>query len=198
MVNKPKISTTGAIVLSVLVVCVMVIVLVVVGRSFITRISHNSKVIGKKQTAEKTLTDNLKAIPQLTEEYKGLKNMPKAIDNALPVVPDFPGLVATMEVLAGSSDVLLSSVTPQIQTAAATTTPAATTSDPTVFPYSVSVAGNYTQLLQFMTNLELSARPIKIDSMQLSGTTDSMSGAFSLTTYYYDPKPLADKTEEVK
>lgn len=201
MASKPKLSTSSMVALSGVVVFVMVLVLVFVGRGFIKQISHNSKVISKKQAADKQLTTNLDNLPQLAQKYQDNKNLQPTIDHALPVVADFPGIVATMEVIAGSGGVLLSSVSPgQVTTPAGVPVATATSSSATPQAYAVTaaVSGNYDQILKFLTALQQSARPIKINNLQLNGLTSSLSGSVDMTTYYYDPQVLADKTEAVQ
>jgi len=218
-----KLSTNNLIALATLVVAIMIVLLVIVGRGFLKDITHNSTVIGKKQKAESQLKQNISALPGLTSAYQNLGSTKDLIASALPTQSDFPGLVATMEAIAGTSGVSLQGVAPQ--TAAGTAIPTAGAAAPTTSPsaaiqsinnstvsasggaadtgpqpyaFTITVKGSYTTIISFLSNLQLSARPIKVTDVQLSGTTPALSGTIIAQTYSYNPAVLQDKTEVVK
>lgn len=195
---------------------VMLLVLFAVGKGLLKEITHNSTVIGKKQTADKQLKKNIEALPGLSQAYQNLGSTKDLIAVALPSSSSFPELVAMMEAVASTNNVTLNSVSPAsdgtsafgasgsttsgVSTpAAATPTPTATGSGtPSSYPFSVNVKGKYADITKFLGSLQLSARPIKITDVQLTGTTDTLSGTITAETFYYSPVVLQDKTETVQ
>jgi Tfp pilus assembly protein PilO len=191
---------------SIIVVVVMAIVLIVVGKTFVGKIVHNSKVIGAKQDAERQLKDNLAALPKLQTAYNQLGNIKDSLSQALPTKSSFPALVATMEVVAGSSNVDLQSVSPGGSAASSSAAPSApagsvsttAATGPEPFGFSTQISGSYASILKYLSNLQLMARPVTITNVQLSGQTSSMTASVTANTYYYNPPILQDKTKEVK
>ncbi len=208
-----RVSTTQVIALSVVACIILLFILGIVGRNFVGKISHNSKVIGKKQDAEKQLKANLKALPELQRSYDSLGDRRDILDKALPVDSHFPQLVASMEVLAAASNVAIFNVSPSGTTTpgAAASTPTTTTApttpttvaapataaSPQQFGFAVQVKGSYKDIMTFLNNLQLSARPIVVTNVQLSGNTGVISASCTMVTYFYNPPVLQDKTEVV-
>jgi len=218
-IKSTKLSTMGVIGLSMAVTIIALIILVVAGRSFYIRIGHNSRVLSAKQTAEKQLETNLSNLPQLAQAYQALGTKQSLAEQALPDTDDFPATVATIEAIAGASNVGLVSVSPQTVTATSTSTTTPTTggsssgaiistppaqvsamsslaAQPTT--YSINIKGPYSGVLTFLSDLQLSARPIKITDIQLSGTNSSLTGTIGAQTYFFLPQVLVDKSEVVK
>ncbi len=201
-----KLSTNNLIALAALVVFVALIILIVIGRTLVGKIILNGKVISKKLTAQHQLNSNIAALPGLASNYQGLGSLQGVIDSSMPTTPDFPSLVALMEAISGASGVTLNSVSPGT-TAASTSTVA--TATPTVatagstdaaqqYPLTISVSGNYQSVLKLLGNLQLSSRPLKVVSVNTSGTTPTLTATFGLVSYYYNPTVLQTKTEVVK
>jgi hypothetical protein len=190
-----------------------------VGKTLFTGIVRDTKVLDAKSKANKQLDKNLEAAPKLVENYNALSDRRDLIANALPNTSDFPGLIALLENMSGQIGVTLKSVSPSLSATAAAPAPAgaagATTTTgtaatastatgtiepPAAQPYSVSVAfdGNYTSLQQLLKSIELSARPMRVTSVQMSGSGSSLSAEVEITTYYQDKATLPFKTETVK
>ena len=177
------------------------------GKGLLKDITHNSKVISKKQAAESQLKKNITTLPTLTQAYQNLGSAKDLIDTALPTTADFPGLVATMEAVAGTSNVTLQSVSPANESSSGGTTSTATpaTTDtssssatPVGYAFSISVKGNYANITSFLSNLQLSLRPVQISGLQLAGTNDALTGTITAQTYYDAPAVLQDMTEAVQ
>lgn len=202
-IKAPKMSAKTTVAVCVAASFVILLVLFAAGRSFYTRITHNARVISKKQAAESQLKTNLNNLPALSSAYDNLGPTQDLIKKALPDTSDFPAIVATMEVIAGASNVNMASVSPLGSLASSTPTAgpvaaASSDSSPLPFQYSVNVKGPYSGVLSFLSNLQISARPIIITGIQLSGTTDLLTGTINCQTYSFNPPILADKTVVVK
>lgn len=183
------------------------------GKLLVTDIIRDTKVKDAKNTANKQLDKNLTAAPQLVDRYDNLGARKNLIAEALPNTSDLPGLIALMENLSGSSGVSLKSVTPS-QTATsgvasttapaetASTTPAATSgaSKPMPQPYAVSLTfdATYPTLQKLLEAIEQSARPMRVTSVQLTGSGSSLAVTLDLTTYYQDKADLPFNTKVIK
>ena len=201
-----KMSTNNVIALSSLVSLLMLVALILVGRGLFKQITHNTRVISKQQAAETQLKNNLSALPALAAAYQNLGNSVPLISDALPTTADFPALVAMMESVGGTSGVSITGVSPADATASTPTSGTSVSAavgssaspTPSSFSFSVTANGKYSSILQFLTNLQKSARPITVTGLQLSGTSDALTATISATTYYFNPPALIDKTETVK
>ncbi|HSX14521.1 MAG TPA: hypothetical protein VLE72_01235 [Candidatus Saccharimonadales bacterium] len=219
-IKKPRLSTNALIALSAVAVALVVIIVLVFGRSLIKRIGHNNAVITKKASAEKQLKQNLANLPGLSQAYSNLGPTKTVINDALPTTASFPDLVATIESIAGTSGVALQSVSPALVSSAAASSAAPTSSSPSAavqsingtsssttsvqpsgpqpYQFSMSIQGNYDSLVKFLHNLQLSARPIIISGVQVTGTNDALTATVTGQTFYFNPQVLEDKTEVVK
>jgi hypothetical protein len=204
-----------------LIVLVLVSLLVLGGtglgaKTLITGIIRDTKVLTAKGKASTQLTQNLDAAPQLVDRYKALGPKQKLITDALPNTTDLPGLIALLENLSASNGSNLKSVSPSLTavsaaapaatgTAATTTGAAATTTGtgvqpPAPQPYNVSLAfdGTYASLLKLLGAMEQSARPMRVTSIQFSGSGGNLSAQLEATTYYQDKATLPVGEETVK
>lgn len=192
---------------------VVVLICVFLANGLIGKVGFNTRLMAKKQIAADQLKANVSAVKTLEESYNQLGNKTQLITDALPTKPDFPGIVAMSEVIAGTSGVKLKIVTaPTIASGpapvltsvgpvAATPKVAASVnvvSVPLPFAYIVTVEGNYDNVLKFLANLELSARPLKLLSVKQSGTAADQTAEIQLQTYYQGAFDTSAKTEVVK
>ncbi|MBW3538210.1 type 4a pilus biogenesis protein PilO [Candidatus Parcubacteria bacterium] len=210
--KQSNLSNNHFILVMVLVSLVTVVLSVVIGRSLVSGILLNNKVIAKKVTADNQLKDNLAAVEQLRQEYDQLGGRRRLILESLPVKRDVPGLASTLELIAGTSGLKLKSITPVEAAAdtapappaadgnAAAPAPAASTGEdqPTPYQVALSVEGNYTSLVNFLRNLELSARPVRVTALTATGNSASMSADLQLSSYWQAEADLTPKTEVVQ
>lgn len=194
--NKAALSTNNYILLAILITIVVVLVSALIGAKLVDQAKLNSKVISKKSQANKQLKENLDILGNLKQQYDNLGSKKQLISAAMPSMPDFPAIVSAMEVVAGTSGVKLKSVTPSIDKTDLASTPAG--NGPQEFLYSVTIEGNYDNVLKFLGNVELTARPSKVISMTQSGSGNLQMVEINLVTYYQAPADLTPKTEEVK
>ena len=184
-------------------------------KALIGSIVHSTKVLSAKSAANKQLDSDQSAAPQLITSYKALTPAATQIlADALPNNADFPSFIAMMENIGGQAGVTLSSVAPDTTGSASTTTtstPAASASGTATAPAGASsvtapqedgitftVKGAYPAMQKFFTSVELSARPIRITSIQLTGNNSALTANISATTYYEGQATLPFSTRTIK
>jgi hypothetical protein len=180
--------------------------------------AYLAKVISKQQKAHVQLQANLKAAATLSEAYaKFTASNPNAVggdpngtgdkdgDNAkivldaLPSSYDFPALASSLEKLLNSHGLVVTSISgtdDQIaqQTAAASPNPQVV---PMAFSFSINNA-SYDSIKDLVNTLQLSIRPIQIDTMALAGDASSMQVSITAHTFYQPPKAVNITSEVVQ
>lgn len=183
-----------------------------VGAQFLySQFMYNNAVYAKKTEAVSTLDQNLVNIGELKNAFGPLDagtnpyvNSTKVL-NALPRELDTSAFGSSLQqVIAPRSGVTLDSV--DIQGAeesaesldgedAATTTSADPT--PQEIKVTVTVVGSYDQLTAFIRDLELTIRPVKINTMSVTGSDANTRATLELTTYYQPSKGVIIEEEEL-
>lgn len=168
----------------------------------------NQKVISAKGKADKALQQKVEDAPKLIQAYKDLGDRKKLIEHGLPTSADFPQIVSIASAVATTSGATLMSVSPSSSdaTAAAATTTAtgapapasAVPAGPSTTSYSITVKGNYGQLITVFKGLETSVRPMRVTSIELAGTSAQLNATITVTTYYQGKATVEDTTEVVK
>ena len=181
-------------------------------KTLVTNILRDTKVLTAKTRASDQLTKDLDAAPRLVDNYKLLGAKQQLIADALPNTSDLPGLMALLENLSASTGTNLKSIAPSlttVATSAASATPAPTAGTasagggaaaptPQTYNVSLSLDSTYASMLKLLGALEQSARPIRVTSLQLSGSGSSLSAQLEATTYYQDKATLPIGEETVK
>ncbi len=164
--------------------------------------NYNSKVHGVQEEARDTLQSNIDVTAELEESFRRLeigadllsdqdpdKKNSEIILDALPSKFDFPELATSMENLAESSSVNLESIGgTDLGSEAASSSP---TPVPTSIPFTLGIDGDYASINKFLQGLENSIRPIRVVSINMSGTSDSLRVTISAETTY---QPAFDNT----
>lgn len=164
----------------------------------------NERLHAEKELVRNQLEENVENARLLKQSFTTLENAGPIIPDqnnrpnstvildALPSRYDFPALITSMGVLADQSSVALDSFSgddEEVDAIESSVNP-----DPQEVTYSVSVRGDYANILAFMTNVERSIRPITIERLSLSGSTTDMTATFAMITYY-QPTVDLDITE---
>lgn len=177
-------------------------------KALLSQSSYQSHVISQQSAALKIAKADVAAVNSLKASYTafdgastniiggsstGTGNQDggnsKIVLDALPSQYDFPALVTSLEKLMTDRGVKLTTLS-GVDDAAQADIASSAAPRPVEIPFQLGISGNYTQIQQSVDAIEHAIRPIKISTMQLSGT----EGAFSLTiaakTYYQPPKNL--------
>lgn len=193
--KKHELSLKKYVMICTLIALLVVIIGVFASKELIGRALHNGKVLSKKQAASQQLDRNLEAAPRLVDSYRQLGPGQPVLAAALPNGADFSGLVALLETAAADAGIRLTSVTPATATA---DDEKEGEQKPEQLRFVMATTGSYVSLQSFMRNLEMSARPIRVDTMQITGVGSSLSVSIGATSYYQPKASLKLKTEYVK
>jgi hypothetical protein len=199
-----KLSANNLLIVLILITLIVVGVTGILGKNLVKTIIRDTKVVNAKQKADQQLTTDLDNAPSLISSFQSLGSQATIITDSLPVTSDLPGLISTLENMAGTSGVRLKSVDPT-QTfgalAPATGTTATTTSTvpvPQTYVFTVNFEGNYAAIQKLLGTIEISARPILVQSIQLIGTGNDITGTMNLQTYYQSKAVLPISQETIK
>ncbi len=198
-------GSTNLMIVLILISLLVVGVTGLVAKTMVVTIIRDTKVIAAKTTANNTLKTDLEAAPQLVTSFESLGNVGATISSALPNTSDFPSLLVTMERLSLDAGVRLKSVDPAASTTGTIAGPSATASisgvtppSPQTFPVTITFDGTYATLGKLLGNLELSARPMRVVGLQLSGNGSALTGSINVETYYQDKATLPFGKETIK
>lgn len=184
------------VVVSLLAILVTGFIVNLLGKEFIM----NTKVIIGKQQAVSDLGKKKDNADSLMSSYENLGQRRELIEHSMPNTPDFPQIVTLVNNAAQSSGVRVKAISPNAVslTSAAMTPVAPVEGQATPYMFGIDIEGPYARVRDFIKNLELSARPIKIDSISIRGDGDSLNVSMRGTTYYQPEATLEDKVEPVK
>ncbi len=169
------------------------------------QLKYQNKVIGLRNQAVKQLEKNISATKELEAQYIAFDTSPesiignsdsnsKVVLNSLPSKYDFPALATSLEGLLNTSGVTISSITgtdDQVTAEQSSTSP-----KPTEIPFTVSAKGSYASVQTLIKNIERSTRPIKINTINFTGTDNDISVEITGVTYY-QPLKMIDLNKKV-
>jgi Tfp pilus assembly protein PilO len=196
-----QMSSSNLIIMMLLITLIAVGVTVLVSKSLVTTIIRDGKVVQKKSAAEKQLTKDVDAAPNLVSSYGELNEKGAVLADALPNNPDFPSLIVTLENMSRTAGLKLKNVAPSLATS--DTEPQATGDSsvapvPQPYKFSVGFTGGFVGLSKLLTTLETSARPMRVLDIQLTGGGSSLNGLLDVETYYQAKAVLPIGKEIVK
>lgn len=181
------------------------------GQYLFSKWQFNNKIIDAKYKATTTLTNNLSNAEELRKNIDGLvasleldsvktnKDDPntKSVLDALPTSFD-PAALATslQQVILGRSGVSVESIVVPTQTAGENIE----TTDPTPqeMKFSVVVSAPYDKVVNLVRDMERTIRPIKINSVSMNGSDQSLRVTIDATTYYQPSRSVELKKEALK
>lgn len=169
----------------------------------IGQIAYQNKVLSAKKTALNQLDANLAARDDLVEAYQvfnsGAQNViggnpagtgerdgdnAKIMLDALPSVYDFPQLATSIETLAVSQGVVITSMTGVDDQVTQSQQMGSAQPEAVAMPFTVSVEGPYTQVQSFVRSLELSIRPIKVTAASFTSGDGKVTAAITAESQY--------------
>jgi len=121
----------------------------------------------------------------------------RIILDALPTGYDFPGLISSVAKILASDNITSPTIGGTDQSASADNTSSSTTK-PISIKLTVSGQGTYANIQSAVKDLERSIRPFDVNSIQINGTSDSMTMSLNMTTYYQPSKTLEPGIMKVK
>ena len=179
---------------------------------------YQARVTSKSETAHQQLKKDLDAFNSLVHSYQAFDSADtniiggsatgtgnndgdnaKIILDALPAKYDFPALTSSIEKIlhAGNFDVTsISGTDDQLNQQSNTSSPNPQ-AIPMPFAFTVNNS-NYTAVQQLIATLQLSIRPIQIDSINITGGASDMTLTVNAHTYYQPGKTLNITKQVVK
>lgn len=189
----------------------------VAAKTLWSQASYQARVITKKQESLTQLEANVKAMDQLKPSYdafigtssniiggNSLGNGPKDGNNAkiildaLPSKYDFPALTTNLETLVNDQSVQLTSISGVDDEVAQSGNVDSPNPQAVDMPFQLSVSADYAKVQSLIGAFEHSIRPIKIQTISLSGTQDKITMTISAVSYYQPAKSLKVRTEVVQ
>jgi len=187
------------------------------GKSLVSQMTYQNRVISTKKTALAQLKTDLSARDSLQASYNSfIAQNPNVLggnsngsadndgDNAslildsLPSYYDFPALTTSLEKIVGSQSLKIRAITGTDQEVTQGSNQSSPTPQAVPMPFQVEVNGSY-QSVQSLTDVFLrSIRPFQIQTIELSGDESSMNASFTAQTFYQPGKTLNIKQEVVK
>lgn len=186
------------IVMAVLISLITLIISVAVGRVLFRKMAFNNRVLTKKSAANDQLEKNIANIESLRSNYLLLGGRVKLIEAALPNNQDFPGLSSVLESISSQSGVKLESVSLLSPSGSDATSTTSTSSGPVGYGFTAKLTGSYSSVLNFVKNIELSARPLRVTAIEITGVTADLEIEITMSSYHMQRSELTEKTEVVK
>jgi Tfp pilus assembly protein PilO len=176
-----------------------------------TQWTYNNKVVGAKYKASSTLAQNIKNSKELKNKVnelvgnqalasirqEGSNNNLQVVLDALPSSPDMTALATSVQqAIVPRSGVSLESLAPDIQSSDSEEGEAPVDSkDPVEQRFTIIVTGNYESIRRFVGDLERSIRPMKVETIGVGGSEQSLRATLQVVTYYQSAK-TADVTKK--
>jgi len=190
----------------------------VAAKAVLSQNNYQARVISAQDKATKQLGDNLKTYDTLYSSYQGFTSAPtniiggtstggsgndgnnaQIILDALPSTYDFPALTTSIQKILNSQGASISSIggtDDQLNQQSNKNSP---NPKPVSMPFTFSINNASYQLVQqVISTLQLSIRPIQIDSLTLSGSTGNMQLTVNAHTYYQPAKTVNITPKEVR
>jgi Tfp pilus assembly protein PilO len=215
--KQSQVMSKNYMIVFVLISLLVVGVTVLAGKALVTSIIRDNKVVSAKSAANRQLKADLVSAPELVDSFSALGNQAGLLADALPNTSDLPSLIVVLENMGNDSGLTLKSVAPTdtgvlstpgstVSSATVAMPGAASTaaSDPTVAPppqpyeFSVNFSGTYGSLQKFLADIEVSARPMRVVGVQITGTGSSLSGEIEVETFYQATAVWPFGTETIK
>jgi len=211
-------KANSSMVLTIAAAAFIVVFSLVAARALLNKSSYQGKVISAKAKAVDQLEANITASNTLVASYKAFVGTPENViggnpngtgerdgDNAkitldaLPSQYDFPALASSLEKILLTNNYKIDSITGIDDEVAQNTQkelvgPLA----PVPMPFTVGASTNLAGARSLLETFEKSIRPIKVESLQASGSNGSLKLTVTAVTYFQPQKTLDIKMETIK
>lgn len=185
-------------------------------KALLNKRAYQSRVIKEKEVAAKQLQENIKAVDSLTITYKDFISKPdniiggnpngtgerdgdnaKIVLDALPSKYDFPALASSLEKILSSKNYKVENIS-GTDDEVAQKDKASSNPEVVDMPFDIGVTTSNDGAKELMLLFERSIRPIKVQTMELSGSNTELDVNVTATTYYQPEKTLNIETKVVK
>ncbi len=179
-------------------------------KTLVSQAAYQNRVISAKRTAVNQLKTDISATSQLKSAYDAFVNTPqnaingnpsgtgtqdgsnaKIVLDALPSSYDFPGLTTALDnLLSAQNGIKINSISGTDDELNQASNQTSSSPQASPIPFSVSVTGNYPSIQNVVGVFERSIRPIQVQTVQISGTSDGITMNVTAQTYYQPAKSL--------
>lgn len=200
--KREQIQQANSTILIVVAIASMVVAFALVMGNFLwQQKGYNDRVYKEKRLARDTLEQNVINARELEEKYKDIEDSkslagPQTILDALPGNYDNPALRTSIESLVKRNSLSIESLTSVDQEGKVEEK--SITPVPVAIPFSVTVVGSYEKVRNFVTDLERTIRPMKVNAMTLTGSDKDMKAELSVDTYFQPTREVGITTKEVQ
>lgn len=190
----------------------------VASKSVFSQNRYQAKVISAKEKAHKQLQTNIQTYGKLASAYNAFNDAStnviggnangsgdndgtnsKIILDALPSNYDFPALTSSLEKVLTDSNLKVTDITGTDDQLNQQSNSSSPDPKPVTIPFSFTVSNaSYASINQLVTKLQQSIRPIKVNSMDLSGSLNDMTVTVNGETYYQPSKTVNITKQVVK
>jgi hypothetical protein len=180
--------------------------------------SYQQRVTSAQNVANKQLSQDISSYNQLKSSYEAFVSAPtnviggtvngntgnngnnaKIILDSLPASYDFPALTSTIDNILTSQKLDITGISGTDQELTQGDVNSSTDPSPVAMPFSFGLQdASYTSVGQLVDVLQSSIRPIQIDTIQLTGSSDQMTLNLSAHTNYQPGKTLNITKQVVK
>lgn len=189
----------------------------VASKALLSQRAYQTRVIEDKRKALKQLKSNNDAATKLVGSYKVFVGTPENViggssagngdrdgDNgrivldALPSKYDYPALATSLTKILSGKGFRLTSVAGTDDELNQSLAANATSTKPIEIPFQLSVSGDSKSIIDFVSILQRTIRPIKVGQLSLTGTDKELTVSVTAKTYYQPQKIINITTKVVK
>ncbi len=193
----------------------IVVFSLVASRALWSKRGYQSRIIAEKTVAVEQHDQNLQTVDDLVVAYKAFVGTPdniiggnpsgsgerdgdnaKIVLDALPSKYDFPALATSLEKIL-SKNYQIDGITGTDDEVAQSTNPQATPT-PIEMPFEVGATGSFKSVGELLGIFERSIRPMKIGTLEITGSNSELQVSITAKTYYQPEKTLSVQKKVVK
>lgn len=187
-------------------------------KSVLSQNRYQARVIKAQNTANQQLLDNINSYGDLAKSYNkfdsestnyigGKKDgtggndgsNSKIILDALPDTYDFPALTSSVEKILAGNGLKVTSITGTDEQLSQQNNNSSTNPQPVSMPFGFTVSSaSYGAVQNMIAELQLSIRPIQIDTIDMSGSVNNMTVTVTAHTYYQPQKKVSITQQAVQ
>lgn len=179
-------------------------------KAVLSQNQYQARVVTAKEKARNQLQTNIETFNDLQKSYNAFNstatnviggnsegtgdrdgNNSKIILNALPSTYDFPALTSSLEKIFKDRNIQVGSITGVDDQVAQQSNLSSPEPKAVEIPFTVELTNvSYKSVIEAIDTMQKSIRPIKIDSLEISGGSRSMNAKITAHTYYQPAKGI--------
>jgi len=190
---------------------------IIAGRALLNKRAYQAKVINAKEKAVDQLEANIKTTNTLANSYKAFigtsanviggnpagsgdrdGDNAKIVLDALPSQYDFPALTSSLEKVALDNGYKINSINGTDDEVVQKGNKESINPTPIAIPFQMSVTTNLVGAKNLLSLLERSIRPVRINTVNMSGNNGDLDVVITADTYYQPQKSLNIETKVVQ